>query len=81
MRGEVFVSYSRHDQEFVLMLVNDLEDRQAFAWIDRADIAGGELWRSSIEDGIGASTAFLVVQARSREVTSIQISRAASSTS
>jgi hypothetical protein len=61
MAAEVFISYSRRDEEFVLRLVNDLEDRQAFAWIDRADIVPGDQWRKSIEDGIRACSAFVLV--------------------
>ena len=61
MPGDVFVSYSRRDEEFVLRLVDDLEDRQALAWIDRGNIHGGEQWRASIENGIREAKAFVVV--------------------
>ena len=61
MPGDVFVSYSRKDEEFVLRLVNDLEDRNALAWIDRGNIHGGEQWRVSIQDGIRDARAFVLV--------------------
>ena len=61
MPGDVFVSYSRRDEEFVLRLVDDLEDRQALAWIDRGNIHGGEQWRASIENGIRDAKAFVLV--------------------
>ena len=61
MPGEVFVSYSRKDEEFVLRLVNDLEDRHALAWIDRGNIHGGERWRASIQSGIRDAKAFVLV--------------------
>ena len=61
MPGDVFVSYSRKDEEFVLRLVNDLEDRHALAWIDRGNIHGGEQWRASIQSGIRDAKAFVLV--------------------
>ena len=61
MPGDVFVSYSRRDEEFVLRLVDDLEDRQALAWIDRGNIHGGEQWEASIENGIRDAKAFVLV--------------------
>lgn len=61
MRGDVFVSYSRRDKEFVYKLVNDLEDREAFAWIDRGNIGGGQPWREAIDAGIRDCKAFILV--------------------
>ncbi len=61
MPGDVFISYSRRDEEFVLRLVNDLEARQAPAWIDRGNIHGGEQWRASIQGGIRDARAFVLV--------------------
>ena len=45
MAQEVFISYSHRDDEFVLRLASDLEDRGASVWIDRGNIQGGEQWR------------------------------------
>jgi TIR domain len=61
MSGDVFISYSRRDEEFVLRLVGDLEARQAPAWIDRGNIHGGEQWRASIQRGIREARAFVLV--------------------
>jgi hypothetical protein len=61
MSGDVFVSYSRRDQEFVLRLVRDLEDRKALAWIDQGDIQGGEQWRQSIAVGVQSCKVFVLV--------------------
>jgi len=61
MAGDVFISYSRRDQEFVLRLVGDLEDRQAFTWIDRGNIGGGQRWRDAIERGIRDCRVFILV--------------------
>ncbi len=59
--SEVFISYSRRDQEFVLRLVTDLEDRKALAWIDQGDIQGGEQWRQSIAAGVQNCKVFVLV--------------------
>jgi len=57
----VFISYSHRDEEFVLRLSTDLENRGAQVWLDRGDIQGGEQWRRSIERGVQACAAFLLV--------------------
>jgi len=59
--GDVFISYSRRDQEFVYRMVDDLEDRRAAAWVDRGSIHGGERWRASIESGIRECKAFVLI--------------------
>lgn len=61
MAGDVFISYSRRDQEFVLRLVADLEDREAFTWIDRGNIGGGQVWRDAIDAGIRNCKVFVLV--------------------
>lgn len=61
MAQEVFISYSHRDDEFVLRLAADLEDRGASVWIDRGNIQGGEQWRRSIATGVQACKAFALV--------------------
>ncbi|MCB0123345.1 MAG: toll/interleukin-1 receptor domain-containing protein, partial [Caldilineaceae bacterium] len=61
MAPAIFISYSRRDQEFVLRLAVDLEERGAEVWIDQGDIQGGERWRQSIADGIARCQIFLLV--------------------
>ena len=61
MPDEIFISYSRRDQEFVLNLARDLEERGGRVWLDQADIRGGTQWRNSIADGIQQAGAFLLV--------------------
>jgi hypothetical protein len=61
MAGDVFISYSRRDQEFVLRLVADLEDREAFTWIDRGNIGGGQVWRDAIDAGIRECKVFVLI--------------------
>lgn len=57
----LFISYSRRDQEFVLRLATDLQDRGAQVWIDQGDIQGGEQWRESIAKGVQGCQAFVLV--------------------
>ena len=61
MSDQIFISYSRRDQEFVFKLATDLELRGGRVWLDQADIQGGEQWRHSIASGITQSGAFLLV--------------------
>ncbi len=61
MSGQIFISYSRRDQEFVFKLANDLEARGGKVWLDQADIRGGTQWRDSIARGIQQSGAFLLL--------------------
>ncbi len=61
MSGQIFISYSRRDQEFVFILANDLEARGGRVWLDQTDIRGGTQWRQSIEMGIEQSGAFLLL--------------------
>ena len=61
MSGQIFISYSRKDQEFVFKLANDLEARGGSVWLDQADIRGGTQWRQSIASGIAQAGAFLLL--------------------
>ena len=61
MSDQIFISYSRRDQEFVFKLATDLESRGGRVWLDQADIQGGEQWQQSISSGIAQSGAFLLV--------------------
>ncbi len=61
MAPAIFISYSRRDQEFVLRLAVDLEERGAAVWIDQGDIQGGDRWRQSIATGIARCQIFLLV--------------------
>ncbi len=46
---KVFISYSRHDLEFVDRLQHALVERGIRAYVDREDIAKGEAWWSRIQ--------------------------------
>ena len=60
-KQKIFISYSRHDSDFVNRLVADLEGRDFSVWIDRSAIQGGDSWRKSIVDAISACDVFLIV--------------------
>src|SRR5215216_6821269 len=44
MSKEIFISYSRRDQEFVTRLARDLNEQVAFVWLDRST-----LWHAWLE--------------------------------
>jgi hypothetical protein len=73
MGSRVFISYSRHDSEFVNHLIQDLERNRFSVWIDRAGIQAGESWRKSIVDAIDSCDCFVLVlsphSVQSRNVT------------
>jgi TIR domain len=57
----IFISYSRHDSEFVDRLIHELERRGFDAWVDREDIRGGAAWGASISQAIRECQAVIVV--------------------
>ena len=59
--ADVFISYSRHDQEFVRELVARLTDRGRECWVDWDDIPPTAAFLQEIYQGIEASNAFLFV--------------------
>jgi hypothetical protein len=61
MQKEIFISYSRRDQEFVTRLAADLDRQVAGAWFDQSAIQVGEKWHDEIMDGIRECRAFILV--------------------
>lgn len=59
--GEIFLSYSRHDQGFADAVTRGLQDRDLQVWVDRQDIQAGDEWRAAISQAIAECDAFLVV--------------------
>ncbi len=59
--SEVFISYSRKDNEFVDKLIMDLERNGVHVWIDRHDIEGGTAWRAAIAEAVRQCSAFVIV--------------------
>jgi hypothetical protein len=61
--AHLFISYPREDgKQFSDRLQADLRPHEA--WLDRAEIVGGEEWAREIEKGIDGSHAFLAVLTR-----------------
>jgi len=61
MSKDIFISYSRRDQEFVTRLASDLDAQVAGVWLDQSAIQAGEKWRDEIMDGIHECKAFILV--------------------
>src|SRR6266545_7323292 len=61
MSKDIFISYSRRDQEFVTRLASDLNSQVAFVWFDQSTIQTGQRWHDEIMEGIYDSKAFILV--------------------
>lgn len=61
MFKEIFISYSRSDQEFVTRLASDLNEQVAGVWFDQSSIQLGEKWHDEIMEGIRDCKAFILV--------------------
>jgi hypothetical protein len=61
MPKDIFISYSRRDQEFVTRLASDLDAQVAGVWFDQSAIQAGENWQAEIMEGISECKAFILV--------------------
>lgn len=61
MARDIFISYSRRDQEFVTRLASDLHNRVAGVWFDQSAIQLGQKWHDEIVEGIRDCKAFILV--------------------
>jgi hypothetical protein len=61
MPKDIFISYSRRDQEFVTRLASDLHAQVAGVWFDQSAIQLGEKWHDEIMEGIRDCKAFILV--------------------
>jgi TIR domain len=61
MDNDIFISYSRRDQEFVTRLAGDLDRQVVGVWFDQSDIQVGQQWHDEILDGIRACKALILV--------------------
>ena len=59
--GQIFISYSRADREFVDRLASDIEASELDVWIDRADIRAGEGWAGAISRAVRQCSSLLLV--------------------
>ena len=58
---EIFLSYSRNDQEFAERLTQNLKEHGIPVWVDTQEIQGGDAWRAAISRAIAECDAFLVI--------------------
>ncbi|RPJ23391.1 MAG: toll/interleukin-1 receptor domain-containing protein [Chloroflexi bacterium] len=61
MSKDIFISYSRRDQEFVTRLASDLDAQVAGVWFDQSTIQAGQKWHDEIMEGIRDCKAFILV--------------------
>ncbi|HLO31039.1 MAG TPA: toll/interleukin-1 receptor domain-containing protein [Anaerolineales bacterium] len=61
MSKDIFISYSRRDQEFVTRLASDLDAHVAGVWFDQSTIQAGQKWHDEIMEGIHECKAFILV--------------------
>ena len=61
MNKDIFISYSRRDQEFVTRLATDLDQQVTGVWFDQSAIQVGQNWHDEIMDGIRECKAFILV--------------------
>jgi WD40 repeat protein len=59
--ADVFISYSRHDSDFVRRLHEALADRGRDVWVDWEDIPPGWDWREELHEGIDDARAVIFV--------------------
>jgi len=58
---QIFISYAREDQDFVLKLATDLRERGIRVWVDQWEISAGEDWDKAIDDALRRLPYFLIV--------------------
>ncbi len=63
--SDVFISYSRKDQEMVSRIIDALQRRRVDIWIDQEDIGTGSRWDTQIQEGIANSEKVLVMLSKS----------------
>jgi serine/threonine protein kinase len=61
MAGNIFISYSRKDVDFVIRLSEDLALHGYKTWIDSSSIQVGEIWREKVVQAIEGCKFFLLI--------------------
>ena len=60
MSPDVFISYSREDQQQVVKLVEYLRGQGLNIWMDETDIHGATIWTKEIVEAIRAADLFIL---------------------
>ena len=60
MSPDVFISYSREDQQQVIRLVGYLREQGLNVWMDETDIHGATMWTEEIVEAIHGCTLFIL---------------------
>ena len=60
MSSDVFISYSREDQQQVVKMVEYLRGQGISVWMDETDIHGATIWTKEIVEAIRASSLFIL---------------------
>ena len=60
MKPDVFISYSRDNQQEVVRLVEYLREQGIAVWMDETDIHGATLWTKEIVEAIRACSLFIL---------------------
>ena len=64
MNSDVFISYSRENQQEVIKLVEYLRGEGLAVWMDETDIHGATLWTKEIVEAIRACSLFILAISR-----------------
>ena len=64
MSPDVFISYSRENQQEVIKLVEYLREQGVAVWMDESDIHGATMWTKEIVEAIRASSLFILAISR-----------------
>ena len=64
MTPDVFISYSRENQQEVIKLVEYLREQGVAVWMDESDIHGATMWTKEIVEAIRASSVFILAISR-----------------
>ena len=64
MTPDVFISYSRENQQEVIKLVEYLRAQGVAVWMDESDIHGATMWTKEIVEAIRASSVFILAISR-----------------
>jgi hypothetical protein len=59
--ADIFISYSRRDEDFTKQLKEQLKNAGFDIWIDREDILGGSAWQTAISKAIRECNTLIVV--------------------